>query len=145
MAALPSLPVAFYGHTPHSLTSEQESIITRIVGGTSLYFAGEAGTGKSFLVRRIISRLRESHSRNEIYVTAPTGIAARKVGGITLHSFSGTGIHKLSFDKYVDKIKLDGRVFARWKSIKILIIDEGECLFSNQRKLVWWTQIIWPC
>lgn len=52
------------------------------------------GTGKSVLLREIISRLKLKWKiRPEaVAVTAATGIAACHVGGTTLHSWAGIGI-----------------------------------------------------
>jgi ATP-dependent DNA helicase PIF1 len=98
----------------------------RVVEGQSLFFTGPAGAGKSYLTRRAITALLERYSTSEVCVTAPTGIAARKIGGITLHAFSGTGIHtKLPFETILRKVKADWRAMLRWTKLKVLFIDEG--------------------
>ena len=48
----------------------------------SIFLTGKAGTGKSYLLRRIIESLDLPH-----ILLAPTGIAALNVGGQTIHSF----------------------------------------------------------
>lgn len=47
--------------------------------------SGSAGTGKSFLLKHIISVLPPEFT----VATASTGSAACLIGGITLHSFAG--------------------------------------------------------
>ena len=52
--------------------------------GLSFFITGKAGTGKTMLLRQIVSEQRARH-RN-VLVCAPTGIAAKHAGGSTLHS-----------------------------------------------------------
>ena len=62
--------------------------------GASVFFTGNAGTGKSYLLRAIVKGLtiRHAHERwSTIDVTASTGIAAANIGGGTIHAFSGVG------------------------------------------------------
>ncbi|MEN9327838.1 MAG: hypothetical protein RI947_646 [Candidatus Parcubacteria bacterium] len=47
-----------------------------------LFITGRAGTGKSTLLRRLVSETKKKHA-----VLAPTGIAAVNIGGETIHSF----------------------------------------------------------
>jgi ATP-dependent exoDNAse (exonuclease V) alpha subunit len=52
------------------------------------YLSGEAGTGKSYLIRQM-----RTHLRGRMALMAPTGIAAQNIGGVTLHRF--LGIHPI--------------------------------------------------
>ncbi|WP_206447863.1 ATP-dependent DNA helicase [Agrococcus sp. KRD186] len=64
------------------LTPEQLAIYARIEQGERhLFITGRAGTGKSTLLRHLTS-----HSKRQIIVCAPTGVAALNVGGQTIHS-----------------------------------------------------------
>jgi ATP-dependent DNA helicase PIF1 len=71
------------------LNQEQRKVLDLTIQGKSIFYTGSAGTGKSFLLQRIIRSLELLNKK--IAVTAPTGIAAVNVGGITIHSFSGIG------------------------------------------------------
>lgn len=87
-----------------SLTEEQTQVWRLVVvEGRSVFFTGSAGTGKSFLLRRIISDLKEKYREENrpdaVVVTAPTGIAACNIGGVTLHSFAGIGQGREPADK----------------------------------------------
>lgn len=78
---------------PFSLSREQRHVLDLVVNkNQSVFFTGPAGTGKSVLMRAIIDELKKKYSREpeRVAVTASTGLAACNIGGITLHSFSGT-------------------------------------------------------
>src|SRR5579859_26644 len=85
------------------------------------------GTGKSVLLREIISALKTAHARNPeaVAVTASTGLAACNVGGITLHSFASFGLGREDVATIVKKIKKNKKGFDRWRRTKVLIIDES--------------------
>ena len=68
-----------------SLSKEQREVLELVKSGSSLFFTGSAGTGKTFLLKRIINTLPPDST----FVTASTGIAATHIGGSTLHSFAG--------------------------------------------------------
>lgn len=112
------------------LSEEQKKVLNRIMKGESIFFTGSAGVGKSVLTRAIIRTLREVYPiRNQVAVTATTGIAATNIGGCTLHSWAGLGLAKMSVDKLYyslvrTKLKMD--VVNRWTECKVLIIDEGK-------------------
>lgn len=77
---------------PFSLSKEQKHVLKLVVeNNQSVFFTGAAGTGKSVLMRAIISELKKKYARDpeRVAVTASTGLAACNIGGITLHSFSG--------------------------------------------------------
>ncbi|XP_069128718.1 ATP-dependent DNA helicase PIF1-like [Argopecten irradians] len=69
---------------PVKLNKGQTSVLDAIISRKNVFFTGSAGTGKSFLLRRIIGALPPQHT----YATASTGVAACHIGGITLHSFA---------------------------------------------------------
>jgi ATP-dependent DNA helicase PIF1 len=53
------------------------------MAGHSLFFTGSAGTGKSFLLKKIWTGLERKGKR--VAMTAPTGIAAVNIGGVMSH------------------------------------------------------------
>ena len=69
-----------------NLTKEQQKILKAVHQGYSIFFTGSAGTGKSYLLRKIIGSLPPDVT----VASASTGVAACQIGGITLHSFAGT-------------------------------------------------------
>lgn len=101
------------------LTEEQQRIIDSIQAGHNIFFTGSAGTGKSFLLRKIISILPPDVTA----VTASTGVAACHIGGTTLHRFAGIGLANGSIDDCKKKVS-NSSAAANWRKIKHLIIDE---------------------
>ena len=54
------------------------------MSGKNVFLTGNAGTGKSYVLNKVMEKLDEL---NQNYIaSAPTGIAAFNIGGITLHS-----------------------------------------------------------
>ncbi|TPX77514.1 hypothetical protein CcCBS67573_g01230 [Chytriomyces confervae] len=106
------------------LTREQTEVLSFVSGGESVFYTGSAGTGKSVLMREIIRVLKLSKTRDQIAITAPTGIAASNIGGTTLHSFAGCGLAKEPAEKLIGKIKSNRQTFTRWRTTQVLIIDE---------------------
>lgn len=84
------------------------------------------GTGKSVLLREIISGLRKKFLRepDRVAVTASTGLAACNIGGVTIHSFSGIGLGKEPAEDLVKKIRRNAKAKQRWLRTKVLIVDE---------------------
>ena len=64
-------------------TNAQEYALEKMRDGDNVFLTGEAGTGKSEVVKAFIQELRDAGKN--ILITAPTGIAADNLGGETLH------------------------------------------------------------
>jgi ATP-dependent DNA helicase PIF1 len=71
-------------------------------------------------------KIKHSKHSDAVAVTAPTGIAACNVGGVTIHSFGGIGLGSGTAAQLVTKIKKQHKAESRWRNTKVLIIDEGE-------------------
>ena len=74
----------------------QTEALTILKTGANVFLTGEPGSGKSYTVNEYVRYLR-AHSIKPA-ITASTGIAATHIGGMTIHSWSGIGIHT-SLDK----------------------------------------------
>ena len=85
--------------------------------GHSAFITGPAGCGKTSLLRQFIKLQQD---KQQIAITATTGLAATHLNGRTIHSWSGIGIDK----------KLNTKIFHQPSLVKtiretdILIIDE---------------------
>ena len=64
-----------------NLTPSQKDALEALLGGQNVFLTGEAGTGKSYLLKHFVSSL----SGKNVLLTAPTGIAAININGATLH------------------------------------------------------------
>lgn len=102
-----------------SLTDQQSWVLDLVRSGRSIFLTGGAGTGKSFLLRRIVSILPP----NSTFVTASTGVAACHVGGMTLHSFAGIGTVPGTNEENVARASRDIPA-AKWRRCSHLVIDE---------------------
>ena len=112
------------------LSDEQIAAAERALRGESLFLTGAAGTGKSFLLKFIIQELRKRHG-DCVAVTAPTGIAAINVGGITIHSFAGIGHGRGTQQEILQKVKKNSKARKNWLQTKCLVVDEISMLSSD--------------
>ncbi|XP_027538820.1 ATP-dependent DNA helicase PIF1 isoform X2 [Neopelma chrysocephalum] len=104
---------------PVRLSAEQEAVLGAVRSGKSIFFTGCAGTGKSFLLKRIVGSLPP----NVTYATASTGVAACHIGGTTLHAFAGIGSGKAPLEQCIQLAERPG-VRQHWLACQHLIIDE---------------------
>lgn len=116
---------------PIVLSSEQEYILQLAKAKVSLFYTGSAGTGKSVLLRTIIKELRNQYGKGDVAVTASTGLAACNIGGITLHNFAGVGLGNGTGESLVKKVRKNRKALNRWKTVKVLIIDEISMIDGN--------------
>ncbi|KAF7331703.1 ATP-dependent DNA helicase PIF1 [Mycena kentingensis (nom. inval.)] len=125
-----------------SLNFEQAAILKQVVSeGKNVFFTGSAGTGKSLLLRAIITALKKKHGKlnNAVSVTASTGMAASNIGGMTLHAWGAIAPTPTEINHQVSCIKKCRPALQRWQKTKVLVIDEVSMvdgpLFSRICKL----------
>lgn len=104
---------------PEQLNIEQQTILDACLAGHNVFFTGSAGTGKSFLLRKIISALPPDVT----IATASTGVAACHIGGVTIHAFAGIGTGESSLERCY-KMASKPATAVLWRKCKHLIIDE---------------------
>lgn len=96
--------------------SDEQNLIFNLMENTNrnLFITGKAGTGKSYLLQYF-----KTHTKKRILLTAPTGLAALNISGVTLHSIFG-------FDnlKESSEIKLREDKIELFKNMDVLVIDE---------------------
>ncbi|KAM9280603.1 ATP-dependent DNA helicase PIF1 [Cariama cristata] len=104
---------------PARLSAEQEAVLGAVRSGKSIFFTGCAGTGKSFLLKKIVGSLPPKIT----YATASTGVAACHIGGTTLHAFAGIGSGKAPLEQCIQLAERPG-VRQHWLACQHLIIEE---------------------
>lgn len=122
-----------------ALTVEQARVVTLASAGTSLFFTGSAGTGKS-LVLGALARCLPGAA-----FTASTGIAAVAVGGTTVHMWSGVSpaavdavanaptptARAIALREAGAGVARRGDAVVRWRGARALIVDEVSMLSGD--------------
>lgn len=83
----------------------------------NIFVSGQAGTGKSFLLKLFSKGAQKKH-----LIVAPTGIAALNVQGVTIHS--AFGFENLLPGNDLSSLKLNSEKRLVLEKIETLIIDE---------------------
>lgn len=111
---------------------DQDVALEVMLSGESVLLTGPAGAGKTYVLNRFITLAK--NDGKHVSVTATTGLAATHIGGNTIHSWSGIGIHDNlpnDFGKHMAK----GRREIIEKT-DILIIDEISMLHDYRLDMI---------
>ena len=57
-----------------SLNEEQKDVLHACLAGANVFFSGMGGTGKTFLLKRIVAALKARHGARAVACCAPTGV-----------------------------------------------------------------------
>ena len=106
------------------LTDEQQSALDAMMAGRNVFLTGEAGTGKSTVLKEFRKRCDRACA-----VLAPTGVAAINVGGATIHSFFMLKPGLMNEDT-LDDIG-SGKKRAVIRATKTIVIDEVSMVRSD--------------
>lgn len=106
------------------MNSDQLEGFHAVQSGINVFLTGPAGSGKSFLIRRIVEWAVTNNIQAS--VTALTGCAALLLGtkAKTLHSWAGIGLGRETADALAAAIMKNPNVKRRWKKTQVLIVDE---------------------
>lgn len=74
------------------MNEDQKKAFEVLMSGKNVFLTGDAGTGKTFLVNKFIEEMKKQ--KKNLVITAPTGIAALNIGGVTIHSAFGIPVGK---------------------------------------------------
>ena len=118
--------------TEFRLVDEQKRLLELAACGKNLFFTGAAGTGKSTVLRAIVSLLRNSGLNAK--VVAPTGIAALglELNATTLHTYAGWDPESAKKPlKDLRKRAGEKQIWKRFNQTDVLIIDEISMVSSH--------------
>jgi ATP-dependent DNA helicase PIF1 len=107
---------------------EQQYAFNRFIRGENLFITGPGGSGKSFLIKKMVDSLKERGIQYQ--VCALTGCAAvlLGVGAKTIHSWTGMGLGVGKKDDISRKIIYNKRTTGPIKKTRVLIVDEVSML-----------------
>jgi len=107
---------------------EQQYAFDRFINGENLFITGPGGTGKSFLIKKMVDSLKERGIQYQ--VCALTGCAAvlLGVGAKTIHSWTGMGLAMGKKDDIIKKIVYNKKTTGSIKKTRVLIVDEVSML-----------------
>ena len=141
---LPMMSDADYEKLTDAVLTPENLFHASAQAGRNCFLTGAGGTGKSTQLREFIADLAVGHHPRRVSVTAPTGVAALNVGGMTIHRFCGMLIGPAagqSNEDYFNQLQRDPRRsilagFNRVRRCEVLVIDEISMLPGRQFEFV---------
>ena len=102
------------------LSMEQIEALHKVARGKRVFITGSAGTGKSFLIDKIVEMLDLNDKKH--IITALTGVAASEIMGMTLHSASCVN-EDIDVTKQLHWLRKNKEVVKRFEA-DVWIVDE---------------------
>lgn len=99
-------------------------IIDLINKGENIFITGYAGTGKSYILKKLKNMFK-------IDVTSTTGLAAVNVQGQTIHSWAGVGICNKPVDRVVENILKRSSLKKQIFNLKFWLLMKFQCLMPE--------------
>ena len=111
---------------------DQELALEILHAGHNVMLTGPAGSGKTHVLNQFIAGAKRSGKH--VSVTATTGLAATHLGGTTIHSWSGIGIHDELQSDFEDYLLKTRREII--ETTDVLIIDEISMLHDYRLDMI---------
>lgn len=122
------IDVNFFKPRRKIMSPQTAKVLTLVEKGHSVCIVGPAGTGKSWTLRKLIAMMTKKRIRYEI--TGSTGASIIPFNGTTIHSWSGYNFNA-SEEQNLNKARTDKYVQARWKQVRVLVIEEISMLKAH--------------
>lgn len=110
------------------LDRQQKNTLTLFSSNYNLFLTGSAGTGKSFLVKKMVEQFQSEYPDNPeaMVVTSTTGLSSLNINGRTIHSWSGlTPSQDLDdLEGFLTQTRKNHKRLNNWLYTKVLVIDE---------------------
>ncbi len=116
-------------------SAKQQHFIDQALSGANIFLTGKAGTGKTFVVKKIMETL--TNKSKKVVACAPTGIAATNIGGQTIHSLFGIRPFGILDFTCCNFLKQEKRRLL--KAIDVIFIDEVSMLRPDILDAMNWT------
>jgi ATP-dependent DNA helicase PIF1 len=120
-------------YSQQQLSQSQGEALAVILSGKNVFLTGEAGSGKSYLIK-YLQQLMEEQGKS-LVITATTGQAAWNISGITLHKFMAMGLATQDVDTLMQQVSKNKAAVAKFRRTNLLLIDEVSMLeeeFANK-------------
>lgn len=111
---------------------DQALALEILLSGENAMLTGPAGSGKTHLLNQFI-RLAKQNGKH-VSVTATTGLAATHLGGNTIHSWSGIGIHDQLPKQFHEGLNKTRKETIRKSDV--LVIDEISMLHDYRLDMI---------
>ncbi|CAC5396937.1 PIF1 [Mytilus coruscus] len=118
------------------MDEDQKLAFELATSGHNLVISGQAGTGKTFLVKKLVYYMRFKQGKN-VSIVCSTGIAATHYGDLraqTLHKWSGVEDGRHLNEEIIHFVKTDERFTVakhNIETVETLIIDESSMISAK--------------
>lgn len=116
-------------------SKKQSEFLELAETGNNLFLTGKAGTGKSHIIRELISRLKAR--KKKVIALAPTGIAANNIEGQTIHSMFSIPPFGIITSEDVNHLKREK--YRLLTLVDVIIVDEVSMLRPDILDAMHWT------